>query len=77
MATAFDTLRTLAVALYGERWQRAVARDLGCNQRQIVRWAAGEYEPKAHHIEQLTAVAEAKARQLLDVARRARHRTMD
>lgn len=72
--TAFDTLRTLAVAIYGERWQHAVARDLGLHQRQITRWVAGDYQPSAHHIEQLTSVAEAKAAQLTKAVAMARKR---
>lgn len=75
--TDFDRLRTLAVALYGERWQHAVARDLGCHHRQVARWASGDYAPKPHHVDRLAAVAETKARQLLATVERARHRTID
>jgi hypothetical protein len=31
-------------ALYGERWQSALARDLGVSDRTMRRWAAGTHD---------------------------------
>lgn len=70
--TALDRLRMIAVALYGERWQHAVARDLGCHHRQITRWTRHEYEPTQQHIDQLADVAEQRAKALLATAKRMR-----
>ena len=33
-------------ALYGERWQTPLARDLDVADRTVRRWAAGEDEPR-------------------------------
>jgi len=35
------TLATIGRALYGERWQTALAADLGVADRTMRRWAAG------------------------------------
>ena len=42
--TRLDRLATLGVALYGPLWQRAVARALEVDARQVQRWVAGKYE---------------------------------
>jgi transcriptional regulator with XRE-family HTH domain len=44
-------------ALYGERWQRPIARDLGVNSRTIVRWMRGEGRPTTDDLRRLEAVA--------------------
>lgn len=36
-----DTLAAIGRALYGERWQTALAHDLGVTDRTMRRWAAG------------------------------------
>jgi len=36
------TLNKIGEALYGERWQSTLARDLGLNLRTMQRWAAEE-----------------------------------
>lgn len=38
-----DLLRDAGEALYGPRWQSALARDLGVTDRTVRRWAAGHY----------------------------------
>lgn len=38
-------LETCGQALYGERWQSALARDLGVSDRTVRRWAAGATVP--------------------------------
>lgn len=40
-----DLLRRTGEALYGERWQSALARALGVSDRRVRAWAAGEGEP--------------------------------
>jgi transposase-like protein len=52
-----DKLRLLGEALHGLHWQRAVARDLGINSRQVHRWVSGAYEPHDGHIADLIAIA--------------------
>jgi hypothetical protein len=36
-------LRRVGEALYGERWQSALAKDLGVEARSVRRWMAGEH----------------------------------
>ena len=55
--TNLGRLRLLGEALYGPRWQNAVARDLDINSRQVHRWVSGEYEPHEGHIADLIAIA--------------------
>jgi len=57
-------------ALYGERWQSPLARDLGVSDRTMRRWVAGTYPvPKGVRDDLLRLCAERGA--LLDeVARR-------
>ena len=45
------------IALYGERWQRPIARDLGVNSRTIGRWMRGEGRPNTDDFCRLVAVA--------------------
>lgn len=61
-----DRLITLARALYGERWQLAVARDLGKDHKQVRRWASGEYEPPTESITKLVDVA---SKRISDIAK--------
>lgn len=37
-------LAKIGQALYGERWQSALARDLGVSDRTMRRWAAGTHQ---------------------------------
>lgn len=52
-----DRLTHLGIALYGPNWQRAVARALDVDSRQVRRWASGEYTPSDDVIADLVAVA--------------------
>ena len=61
-----DTFIQIATALYGARWQHAVARDLNVHVRQIHRWASGEYEPRDDHVAALRALAMDRVRLILN-----------
>lgn len=39
-----DVLRLAGQALYGERWQMPLSRDLGVSDRMIRYWAAGSHD---------------------------------
>jgi hypothetical protein len=39
-----ETLATVGEALFGERWQRPLARALGASERIMRYWAAGKFE---------------------------------
>lgn len=39
-----DLLREVGEALYGERWQSDLARDLNVADRTVRRWAAGDFD---------------------------------
>lgn len=41
-----DDLHRIASALYGERWQRRLACELGVTDRTVRRWAAGKEMPQ-------------------------------
>lgn len=56
-----DKLRTLGEALHGPRWQRPVATDLDIDDRQVRRWASGEYDPPDGVIADLIRVARLRA----------------
>lgn len=44
-ATQIGMLTSVGVALYGEMWQRALARDLELYERTMRRWIVGEGIP--------------------------------
>lgn len=64
--TNFDRLRILGEALYGPRWQNAIARDLGINSRQVNRWKSGKYQPHDGQIANLIAIANARSLQITE-----------
>jgi len=51
--TNINRIRILGEALFGPRWQNAVARALGINSRQVHRWVSGQYEPHEGHVRDL------------------------
>jgi hypothetical protein len=54
-------LREIGIRLYGERWQTALARELGVNPRTVRRWASGDspiMKPMARAIRQLNMLKE-------------------
>ena len=61
-------LARIGVALYGERWQSAIARDLEVNIRTVQRWAAGEVEPSWAVFAELLVLLNEKAAELGFVA---------
>ena len=67
--TNSERLAALGQALYGERWQRAVARDLDKDERQVRRWS-DEYEPSDEIVAKLLEVARTKRAELADVIKR-------
>jgi hypothetical protein len=48
-------------AMYGERWQSALARDLGVCDRTVRRWAAGSYDMPGIHTTQLLRLMRERA----------------
>jgi hypothetical protein len=53
-------------ALYGERWQSALARELGTADRTVRRWVSGEDEPKPGVYRDLIKVVEHRLSDLLE-----------
>lgn len=51
-----DLLRQCGVALYGERWQTALAADLQVTDRTMRRWLAGQFSIPAGVVEQVRAL---------------------
>ena len=43
--TPSELLETIATALYGAQFQKALADDLGVSDRQVRRWLAGQFTP--------------------------------
>ena len=43
--TTSDHFRAAGEALFGPEWRRELGRQLGVTERQIRRWANGEYDP--------------------------------
>ena len=61
-------LARIGVALYGERWQSAMARDLEVNIRTVQRWAVGESVPSWAVFAELLALLDERAAELGCVA---------
>ena len=66
-----ETFIQIATALYGARWQHAVARDMGLHVRQVHRWASGQYDPSADHVAALRALAIDRVRLILNATKNA------
>jgi hypothetical protein len=56
-------------ALYGDRWQTDMARDLGVSDRTVRRWAAGTECPRPGVYEDLLRLCLERAAQLSDAAK--------
>jgi transcriptional regulator with XRE-family HTH domain len=54
-----DLLRQYGEAVYGDRWQAQLAREMGVASRTVARWASGEIE-----------ITEARARDIRTLAER-------
>jgi DNA-binding XRE family transcriptional regulator len=61
-----DELHTAGEALFGDQWQRALARAIGVNERTMRRWAAGGKTPDWLP-EKLAALADAKIEKLRSI----------
>jgi hypothetical protein len=51
-------------ALYGPRWQTEMARDLGCSDRTVRRWAAKEWDVPRTVWEEIHALLVAREKAL-------------
>ena len=69
--TNLEKLKLLGETLYGPRWQKAVARDLGIHSRQVHRWTTGEYSPNEGHIAKLLTIARRRSVEIEYVIARA------
>lgn len=59
-----DLLRRTGEALYGERWQSALARALGVSDRRVRAWAAGEGQPHPERWQDMRRLVEQRSDQL-------------
>lgn len=50
----------LGEALFGDRWQMAMARALGVNKRTVQHWAAGRFKPSDDVIARLVGMLDAR-----------------
>lgn len=57
-------------ALYGERWQSPLARDLGTTYRTIRYWVDGRYAPPADLMERLADLLRRRGKDIDTVLRR-------
>lgn len=55
-----STLRAAGEALYGDRWQSAIAADLGLADRTIRRWLAGDRDMPDDLAPRIMALIEAR-----------------
>ncbi|GLR47631.1 hypothetical protein GCM10007925_13440 [Sphingomonas astaxanthinifaciens DSM 22298] len=67
MRGGFDTLRLTGEALYGERWQRPLSRDLGVSDRMVRYWSAGDHPKPSDLNTKLAALLRAREGQLQQV----------
>jgi transposase-like protein len=69
MATDQELLTAVGCALYGDRWQSDIARDLGVSDRTIRRWVSGEDIPRPGVWRDLLALVLAHEKELSAVKR--------
>lgn len=65
--TDADKLRQAGEALYGPRWQTALAKDLGVASRSVRYWAAGKHDPPAGVWGELHTLLKGRRRLIDDV----------
>lgn len=53
-----DAIRLLGRTIHGDNWQRPLARDLGCDERQVRRWARDEAEARHSAVMSVIVVAQ-------------------
>jgi hypothetical protein len=66
-----NTERLVAIgkAVFGERWQRRMAKELKTNQAQVYRWVHLHYEPDAKVMYQAEEIMRRHMAELAKVAR--------
>ncbi len=60
-STSESPLLTVGPLLYGDRWQRQLARDLDVSDRHLRRWVSGERSLPEWVVEQLAVLVRARA----------------
>lgn len=62
-----EALRLAGQALYGERWQRPLSRDLRVSDRMLRYWAAGSHPSPADLNGKLVALLTARGKRINEV----------
>ena len=70
--TPADQFCAAGEALYGPEWRRKLGDALNVNERQIRRWASGEYEPPPGVWSDLATICETQAAALVALAAKLR-----
>jgi hypothetical protein len=65
-----DLLTEAGRALYGDRWQSALARDLDISDRTMRRWVAGDDDPPPGVWTDLLRLTQKRAQRLDDLRER-------
>lgn len=55
-----DTLRQAGEALYGDRWQSPLSRDLGVTDRTMRNWTSGRHEAPADIFDRLLGLLKSR-----------------
>lgn len=55
-----DTLRQAGEALYGDRWQSPLSRDLGVTDRTMRNWMSGRHEAPADLFDRLLGLLKSR-----------------
>lgn len=63
-------MEEMAEAVFGKRWQRPLAKAMGVHQKQMSRWASGQYEVSLERLDQaIKACTDHTAKQAPAIAR--------
>ena len=52
-----DIIRKIGRVLYGENWMRPLSRELGCDERQVRRWANDEASARKEAVMRVLDIA--------------------
>lgn len=66
-----DRIKTLGRAIYGERWQRPVAKLIGVSPKLIRKWLSGELNPINRHVTNLGTAAKSHIEDVAEAIQRA------